>query len=99
MPQSTDTAALGVSVSMSRLRAAAITNEGIVTNRSDRTWDPEMPVVEQVASLLDELAGPERALPVCVAVPGMIETGTCQIVDSRIRELTGRDLRTELNRP
>jgi glucokinase len=95
MPDNSKPAAVGVSVSSDRIRAVTIGADGNPTERFESTLDADSIVSEEVASVMVRI-DPTRTSPICVAVPGMVDTGSQQIVDSRVPGMTGSDLRSGL---
>lgn len=95
MPDSSDPAAIGISVSSSRLRAVRLDEQKTIVKKFETELSRDAPVAEQIASLVTLVEAPAGS-SICVAVPGMVETGTARIVDSRVPALTGFDLKAEL---
>jgi glucokinase len=95
MPDTPNPAAIGVSISSDRIRAAAISSDGKPATRSEAALSTETPIADQILSLMGNIAGP-LPRPVCIAVPGMVETATSRVIDSRVPALRGADLAAEL---
>jgi glucokinase len=93
MPHPSNTAAVGVSISSNRLRAVYLDPEKKPVGKFEVELNPDSPASEQVIS---QFAHDGAEVPICIAVPGMVETGTSRIVDSRVSSLSGSDLKTEL---
>jgi glucokinase len=89
-------AAVGVSISSKRIRAVYLDEDADPIGRSDAELSPEAPVAEQIANLIRQ-HGSTADIAVCIAVPGMVETATGMIVDSRVNALSGTDLGTEFS--
>lgn len=94
MPESTDPASIGVSISSERIRVVRIGLNAEFTDRAEAKLTSGSPVSEQVRALISE-NGP-LSVPMCIAVPGMVESSTQRIVDSRVPALIASDLRQEL---
>ena len=88
-------AAIGVSISSRRISAVYLDESKNAVDRSEADLSSDSTVSSQVTSLLSRQENAAN-LPVCVAVPGMVETETARIVDSRIPSLSGVDLKAEL---
>ena len=97
MAESSNPAAVGVSISSDRIRAAIISASGDLIERVESVLADDLPVADQLVTLLKD-KGTANALPVCVAVPGMVESGSRRVIDSRVPALKGADLSGELSR-
>lgn len=95
MPENLNPAAIGVSISSDRIRTVTIGANGQIVDRSNAPLSSDTSISDQVASLLAK-SGASASLPVCVAVPGMVDVRSQRIVDSRVQGLSDADLRTEL---
>ena len=96
MPDTSNPAAVGVSISSDRIRVATIGSSGETFFKSETILEADRTVAEQVASLIGRSASSNSA-PVCVAVPGMVESGSRRVIDSRVPALRGADLSAELS--
>ncbi len=95
MPDTSNPAAIGVSISSDRIRAVSLDASGRPAERSETALLAEPSISDQIASLIGGIAS-STAFPVCVAVPGMVETGSRRVIDSRVPALKGADLAAEL---
>ena len=95
MPDTSNPAAIGVSISSDRIRTVAIDDDGKPAARSEAALSAETPIADQILSLVGNIAG-HIPRPVCIAVPGMVETATSRVIDSRVPALRGADLAAEL---
>lgn len=95
MPDTSNPAALGVSISSDRIRVATIGANGEQIGRFEAAIAAESSIPERLISVIKE-ATTSADLPLCVAVPGMVETGSNVIIDSRVLALRGADLSAEL---
>ena len=96
MPENSDPAAIGVSISSDRIRAVNVSFDGKPGGRSEAVLVSDLAISEQIAPLLSQRGG-GSSLPICIAVPGMVETSSQRIVDSRVSALREADLITELD--
>src|SRR5262245_59112237 len=83
---------IGIAFSNGHIRVVSLDEQGTVTSTSscERQHDKSLP--EQIKEVIADAGGGV----VGIAVPGMVERETSRIVDSRITELTGIELRAEL---
>ena len=95
MPDNSNPAAVGVSISSDRIRAATIGAGGETLEKFEAEFDTELPLGRQLSDVVNKGAT-SNILPVCVAVPGTVETGSRRVIDSRVPALRGADLAAEL---
>jgi glucokinase len=95
MPDSPIPASIGVAVSSNRLRAVRLDEQKAITKNVETELSNDASVAEQIVSLITRVEAPPGSA-ICVSVPGMVETGTARIVDSRVPALSGFDLKAEL---
>jgi glucokinase len=93
MPYPSNTAAIGVSISSNRLRAVYVDAGKKPVGKFEVETDPDSTVAEQIKT---QFTSDGVHVPICIAVPGMVETSTSRVVDSRISTISGSDLKTEL---
>ena len=84
--------AIGIAVSSDHIRAVTLEND-VVTSTQVFEVTAEDPLLDQIKKVCESTPGNAN---IGIAVPGMIDLKTSKIVDSRISELTGIDLKTEL---
>jgi glucokinase len=91
-------AAIGIAISSTCICVTALDEYKHAIENFEQALGSESPVTEQVGSLMDERSvSPDT--PVCVAVPGMIDSRSGRIVNSRIPELRDVDLSASLSMP
>jgi len=88
------TSLAGVSITSSGLCLALADNEGIVISSKTVNLQLDRSIADQIHELTIEHNSGFEALG--IALPGMIETSKHIVVESRIAELTGLDLRSDL---
>lgn len=95
-PQS-DSSFIGIELSESKLRAATVNNEGVVTERREADLQADG-LVGQVAQLVNELRQNTKGIEaVGVAIPGLVNRQTDRVVASRdLPGIVREDLHAEL---
>ncbi len=83
MPPQSESSFIGIELSESKLRAATVNNEGVITERREAASQAEG-LVGQVARLVSELRqNTEGIEAVGVAIPGLVNRQTDRVVASR----------------
>jgi glucokinase len=89
-------AAIGIAVSSTRLRVVVLDEQRNAVDRFDHSIHSDSSIIDQIDGVFGKISVAEE-MPVCIAVPGMVEIGTYQFVESRIAELSGTDLTSTLS--
>lgn len=97
MPPQSDSSFIGIELSESKLRAATVNNEGVITERREADLQADG-LVGQVAQLVSELRKNTNSIEaVGVAIPGLVNRQTDQVVASRdLPGIVREDLHAEL---
>jgi glucokinase len=97
MPPQPDSNFIGIELSESKLRAATVNNEGVISERREAELQADG-LVAQVAQLVSELRKNTNGIEaVGVAIPGLVNRQTDQVVASRdLPGIVREDLHAEL---
>jgi glucokinase len=97
MPPQSDSNFIGIELSESKLRAATVNDDGVITERREAELQADG-LVGQVAQLVSELRkNTEGIEAVGVAIPGLVNRQTDQVVASRdLPGIVRENLHTEL---
>ena len=98
MPDLNNVAAIGISVSSTCLCAATLDNSRNPVEKFEQAIESDSTVIDQIGSLVAKLSA-SSGVPVCVAVPGMIDSRSRRIVNSRISDFRDVDLSNSMSMP
>jgi len=83
---------IGIALSSGHIRVVSLDEQGTVTSTQSFERQNDKSLSEQIRAVIQDTGG----RVVGIAVPGMVEGETSRVIDSRMPELVGVDLRAEL---
>jgi glucokinase len=98
MPDPRNAAAIGISISSTCLCVTALDEAGTPIENFEQPLGSDSTVMDQVGSLLASRSISAET-PVCIAIPGMIDSRSGRIVNSRISDLRDVDLSQSISMP